>query len=225
MKWIGGVVVLILLVSICRVTVIPDVVPETMVNEQGETVVVEALSITDQYTLDHWDSKMIPTIKERAQDVETFLTDAIADLNGAGESYGNRANETSAWSFCLKGKAKVLGLENEDKPNKLLVLLDVAPYDGVADCKLFFGKVFSSGIKNAIRDGVGFLKLDDFANQVEFADLTTSFNNKVKNDILLQNDPTSFAGKEVEFYGCISLASASVDNFVIIPVELAVLGG
>jgi predicted lipoprotein len=225
LKWTGVAALIVLIACTCRVTVIPDEVPETTVNAEGQTVAVVKLSVAEQYCADNWDTKIVPTIKERAVDMVTFVSDAETDLTAAGIKYGNRANETSAWSFCVKGDVKVLDIENAEKPNKTLLVLDLAPYDGQPDCKLFYGKVFSSNIKNAIRDGVGFLHLDDFENQVEFADLTTAFNTKVKNDILSLYAATDLKGKELTFYGCISLTDATYENMVVIPVELAVVGG
>jgi predicted lipoprotein len=225
LKLLGLLAAIVLVALTCRVTVIPDEVQQTMVNAAGETVVVEKLTRVQQYVVDNWDGKVLPTIKERAVEMKKFVADVTADLNAAGEQYGNRANETSAWSFCVTGDAKVLALENAEKPTKTLLLMDVAPYDGKPDCKLFYGRVFSSNIKNAIRDSVGFLKLDDFENQVEFANLTNAFNDKVKESVLAQQTATDLVGKELSFYGCISLTAATYDNLVVVPVELAVLGG
>ena len=223
---LAGIIALIALVLLtCRVTVIPDEVVQTMVNAAGETVAVEKLSKTQQYCVDNWDTKVVPTIKERAVDMPQFVADVETDLDAAGAKYGNRANETSAWSFCVKGDVKILALENAEKPNKTLLVMDLAPYDGKPDCKLFYGKVFSSNIKNAIRDGVGFLHLDDFENQVEFADLTNAFNDKVKSDVLSLSAAADLVGKEITFYGCISLTDATYDNLVVVPVELQVAGG
>ena len=223
---LAGLLVLILLVALtCRVTVIPDEVQQTYVNEAGDTVAVEKLTYPEQYTLDNWDNKIVPAIQERAVALPQFVADVTADLNQAGETYGNRANETSAWSFCVKGEAKALDIENADKPNKTLLALDLPPYDGTPDCKLFFGKVFSSNIKNAIRDGVGFLHLDDFANQVEFADLTNAFNNRVKADVLSQYAAADMVGKKESLDGCISLTAATYENLVVIPVVLSVAWG
>lgn len=215
---------IVLIAATCRITIVPDEAPVTVLNAAGETVTIEELSVTEQYTVDHWDAKIIPTIQERAVDATEFLSAVTSDLNAAGAAYGNRANETSAWSFCVKGEGMVLDIENADKPNKTNLVLDLKPFDGVANIKLHYGKVFSSNIKNAIRDGVGFLKLDDFTNQVEFADLTTAFNNKVKNEIILAVSADTYAGKEVSFYGCISLQDTKPESLVVIPVELSIVG-
>lgn len=224
LKCLIAAAVVVLLALTCRVTIIPDEVMQTTVNAAGETVNVEKLTFAEQYCADHWDSKIMPAVMERAVELPTFLADVASDLDAAGKSYGNRANETSAWSFCIKGNVKVLEIENAEKPNKLLLTLDVAPFDGKADCKLFYGKVFSSNIKNAIRDGVGFLRLDDFANQVEFANLTTAFDAKVKNEIFTQNDATDLINQELYLYGCISLTAATMENLVIVPVQIKIGG-
>lgn len=224
-KWLAAAAVVVLIACTCRVTIIPDPVVETMIDADGNEVVVEALSVAEQYCLDNWDSKIVPTVKERAVSMSELIADADEDLGAAGAEYGYRANETSAWSFCVSADAKVLELANADSANKVQLVLDLAPYDGQADCMLHFGKVFSSGIKNAIRDGVAFLKLDDFANQVEFADLTTAFNNKVKESIYAAYAPQDLVGCELSFYGCISMTAAGFENYVIIPVEMNVTGG
>ncbi len=221
--WAAAALLVVLIAVTCRVTVIPDEVPQTVVNQAGETVQVAKLTATQQYTIDNWDSKVIPAIHERAVDIPAFLAAVSADLDAAGREYGNRANETSAWSFCVKGEARVLEIENADKPNKTTLSLDTAPYDGKADCRLHYGKVFSSNIKNAVRDGVGFLKLDDFTNQVEFADLTTAFNNKIKDEIILAADAGTYAGKTITLYGCISLQDIKPESLLIVPVQLQIV--
>lgn len=213
----------VLIALTCRVTVIPDEEPRTMVNDKGETVQLAKLSYPQQYAQDNWDSSILPAIQTLAVDAPLLLQSAKEDLDLAGKQHGNRANETSAWSFCIKGEGQVLAIENADKPNRTNLVLDLPPYDGQPDCKLHYGKVFPSNIKNAIRDGVGFLKLDDFANQVEFADLTTAFNNRVKDEIIQARPVEEYQGKTVAFLGCISLQSTQADALVIVPVSLSVV--
>ncbi len=59
---------IVLIAATCRITIVPDEAPITMVNAAGETVTIEKLSFTEQYTVDNWDAKIIPTIQERAVD-------------------------------------------------------------------------------------------------------------------------------------------------------------
>lgn len=224
-KWLALAALVVLICCTCRVTIIPDPVVETVIDADGNEVAVEEISFAEQYCIDHWDQEIVPTVKERAVEMANLIADTTADLDAAGEKYGYRANETSAWGFCVNAQAKVLELANADSANKVQLVLDIAPYDGNPDCKVHFGKVFSTNVKNAIRDGVAFLKLDDFANQVEFADLSTAFNNRVKESIFANYAAEELVGKELEVYGCISMTAPGFDNYVIIPVEMNVTGG
>ena len=216
-------VLIILIVSVCRVTIIPDEVPQTVVNESGEVVVVEKLTVAQQYCEDNWDSKMVPTLEEKAQPVETVIEALKADINAAGEKFGTRANETSAWNFSVKGPAKVIGIETPEKATKTRLLLDVAPYDGEADCKLQVSTVLKT---NAVRDAVGFLRLDDFKDQVEFAELTKSFNAKIQDTVISKiEDVTALEGKEIDFIGAAAVTKLEdPDDMLIIPVKLSVVG-
>lgn len=218
-----AVVLIIVAACVCRVTVIPDEEPQTVVNESGEVVVVEEMSVAEQYCADNWDTKMVPTLEEKAQPVEVIVEAVKADFDSAGEQYGTRANETSAWNYSVKGPAKVVGIESAEKATKTRLLLDVAPYDGEADCKLQVSTILKT---NAIRDSVGFLHLDDFKDQVEFAELTRVFSAKIQDTVISKiEDVNAFDGKEIDFVGAVALTKLEdPDDMLIIPVELSVVG-
>lgn len=222
-KIIIAIVLIVLACLVSRVTVVPDEVPVTIINEAGEEVVVEKLTVAQQYCEDNWLGKMVPTLEEKAQPVEVITEAAASGLDAAGEQYGTRANSTSAWNFSVKGPAKVVGIESADKATKTRLLLDVAPYDGEADCKLQVSSVLKT---NAVRDAVGFLKLDDFKDQVEFAELTKAFNAKIQDTVISQiGDVASLEGKDIDFVGAVAMTKfADPDDMLIIPVKLEVLG-
>ncbi len=205
----------------CRVTIVLDEKPQTEVNAQGETVLITKLTFAEQYTMDNWNSLIISTVRNRAVDLSEFIPAIKDDLASAGEKYGNRDNETSPWSFCLKGKVKVLDIESAEKASKTRLLLDTAPYDGIPDLKLQVSTVLKT---NAIRDSVGFLKLDDFTNQVEFAELTKAFNNRVKSTVLNELDANLLVGQEVTLLGCVSIQKADLEDLLIIPIEIESMG-
>ncbi len=216
-------VLIVLMFSVCRVTVVPDEVPQTVVNESGDVVVVEKLSVAQQYCEDNWDSKMVPTLEEKAQPAETVVEAVKADIDAAGEQYGTRANSTSAWNFSVKGPAKVVGIESPEKATKTRLLLDTAPYDGEADCKLQVSTVLKT---NAVRDAVGFLRLDDFKDQVEFAELTKAFNAKIQSTVMSGiGDVSALEGKEIDFVGAVAMTKLEdPDDMLIIPVKFSVVG-
>ncbi len=212
------VVVLVLIACTCRVTYVPDPVQQTIIDETGAEVVVEELSVAEQYCADNWDSLMVPTIRENAQDISELLPLIREDLASAGEQFAKRENETSAYNFCLQGTVTVLEVEEADRASRTRLVIDIQPYDGVADAKIQVSSVIRT---NALRDAVGFLKLDDFANQVEFADLTKAFNARVQETVISGLDAASLAGQEVTFLGCVAITEfAEPDDFLIVPVEL-----
>ena len=213
-KWAVAAAALALVVAFCRVTVIWDA-PASGADAAN-------LTVAEQYCLDNWDSKMLPTIFEKAADAATILAAAGQDLSAAGQKYGTRENETSAWNFCVKGEATVVNIENAEKASKIRLAVDLAPEDGAADALIQWSSVIKS---NAIRDSVGFLKLDDFSNQVEFAELTKAFNARVQQDLIKKTDATALMGKRVSFTGCVALTKlAQPSDVEIIPVQLAEVG-
>ncbi len=207
-----------LVIATCRVTVIQDKKAQTAISEAGEEVAVVQLSFAEQYAKENWDTKIMPAIREQAVDISIFIEGIRRDLAAEGQAHGYRANETSPWSFSLKGTAKVIDVENPEKVSQTRLLLDAAPYDGEPDIKLQVSTVIKT---NAIRDGVGFLKLDDFTNQVEFAELTKAFNNIIKSNLLMDLDTKSLIGKEIVMLGCVSTQTGALDDLLIVPVELS----
>ena len=220
---VAAVAIVILIACTCRVTYIPDPVQETVVDETGAVVVVEELSVAEQYCQDNWDSLMMPTIQERAQDIGTLLPMIREDIAAAGEQYASRENETSPYSFCVSGTVQVLEIEEPDRATRTRLIVDIAPYDGEPDAKIQVSSVIRT---NALRDAVGFLKLDDFANQVEFADLTTAFNARVQETVLAGLDIAAMEGQEIDFTGCVSLDGyTEADDFLIVPIQLGLKAG
>jgi predicted lipoprotein len=208
---------LALILAICRVTVVYDAPPRLPDEEGG----LADMSVAERYCAENWESKMLPVIEERAIDLPTFMGGVHGDLAALGAQHAARANETSPWSFCLKGRARVLEVEEPDKVTKTRLILDVEPYDGQADIKVQVSSVIKT---NAVRDGVGFLKLDDFANQVEFAELTKAFNARIQTDLITGLDLLSLIGKEIDLLGCVSITGAAGEEILIVPIRLDIVG-
>lgn len=216
---IACLVVLLLIALTCRATYIPDPVQQTIVDEAtGEVTVVEQLSVAQQYCEYNWDSLMLPTIEEQAVDIGELIPLVRADLTSAGAQYAKRENDSSPYSFCVKGTVNVLQLEDPDRASRTKLVVDVQPYDGNADAKIQISSVIRT---NAIRDAVGFLRLDDFANQVEFAELTAAFNDRIKADVIANLTPASLIGTDIDILGCVSLTQYIEPNdCLIVPVQI-----
>jgi predicted lipoprotein len=207
----------------CRVTVVWDKKSATALDANGNEVAVAELSVAEQYCLDNWETKMLPAINEKAIDVATVVEGVKADLTAYGAQNATRENATSAYNFCVEGKVKVLEIENPEKDSKRRLLIDVMPYDGLADAKVQISSVIKT---NALRDAVGFLKLDDFGNQVAFAELTKAFNARVQKDVLATLKPEALVGKEIALTGCVAVSSyTDADSILIVPVSIVEVGG
>lgn len=213
-KWASLLAVLALAAAFCRVTIIWDA-PASAGAEAN-------LTVAERYCLENWDSKMLPAILEKATDAGEILTAAKQDLSAAGLKYGTRENETSAWNFSVKGEAVVVNIENAEKASKIRLAIDLVPADGTPDALIQWSSVIKT---NAIRDSVGFLKLDDFANQVEFAELTKAFNARIQQDLITKTNATALKGKTISFTGCLALTKfAEAKDAEIIPVQLQEVG-
>ena len=212
-------VVVVLIALTCRLIVVPDAKPTGTVDSEGNFIAETVLSVPEAYARDNWESKILPAIDERAIDPAVFAEGMKTDLAALGEQHAVRANETSPWSFCLKGKVKVLEVENADSKTRTRLLADVQPYDGVQDIKIQVSTVIRT---NAIRDAVGFMKLDNFANQVEFAELTKAFNARVQKDVLQNLDAQSLVGEEIELTGCVSVSKHD-EEVLVVPIRIATI--
>jgi len=208
---------LALVLTVCRVTVVHDAPPRSDAEVSG----LADMSVAQRYCAENWESTILPAIEANAIDLPTFMDGVRGDLAALGTQHAKRANETSPWSFCLKGRAKVVEVEDPDRVTRTRLLLDVEPYDGQADAYVQVSSVIRT---NAVRDSVGFLKLDDFANQVEFAELTTAFNARIQADLVKQLDAVSLIGKEIDLLGCVSITGAAGEEILIVPVRLDVVG-
>jgi predicted lipoprotein len=215
--------VLTLLALTCRVTIVWDKKAETTVDASGNEVAAQEVGVAEQYCIDNWETKMLPAINEKAIDIAAVVEGVRADLAAYGAANATRENATSAYNFCVAGKARVLEIENPEKASKMRLAIDVEPFDGIPDAKIQISSVIKT---NALRDAVGFLKLDDFANQVEFAELTKAFNARIQKDVLATLDAGALVGKEIALTGCVAVPSyADADSILIVPVSISEAGG
>jgi len=72
----------------------------------------------------------------------------------------------------------------------------------------------------AIRDAVGFIDFSQFANQIDFADVASALNDRVRADVVKGVKPASLKGRDVTFEGAFQLLDPA--NIVVTPVSLSV---
>lgn len=167
-----------------------------------------------RYVSDIWESEFLPTLEENAIEITDLLSEIETDEDVTIEAYGNRTS-TGPFSFMVRGEAEVLAINRESRVG--LGELDLPPYDGEADVYLAIGPVLRG---NALRDSVGFIKFNDFTNQVEFAQISDALKERIDADVLGEINIDELAGETINFLG--SLTYDDPEEIVIMPVRLEV---
>jgi predicted lipoprotein len=148
------------------------------------------------------------------------ITDLFAGLGkdaaGTQSAYGHNQGSGSPWSFLVSGEATIADVDTTGASTLLVLEQDYAPNAQVA---IQVGPAF---IGTAIRDALGTIKFSEFVNQIDFADVATALNDRVRSEVVAGLDPTTLVGKQVKFTGAFALADPS--SIVITPLKLEVSG-
>ena len=177
----------------------------------GETSFEESLDVSS-----FWDSQAVPEIKENAVDLVQFLTESAGKLDSQAEKYGRYTMGNSGdINFAVHGIGTVDNVNTEKKAGYLEITLE--DYTGSEKIHIQIGSVVK---KTSIRDYLSFLDINDYGDQIEFAQLSKGINNYVLEHVVGAVDLTSLSGKQVEFYGCFTYDKD--DELLITPVVLEV---
>jgi predicted lipoprotein len=166
------------------------------------------------YVAKVWTAKVLPTVEAKAVDARILLDALQADADAAGAKYGRHAGTGSPFSFLVKGSGTVVSVKAGSTGQ---VGVDVAPLDGKADLYLQLGPVF---LGTAVRDAVGFSSFSQFVNQIDYANVATALNDKVRTSVVKGQTPTSLKGADVTFAGAFQLLDPA--NLLVTPVRLQV---
>lgn len=183
----------------------------------------------DSYVEEIWESQLLPTYDEQAQDFGTLLELLRSDPDSAIEQYGHRSG-TGPYAFMVCGEAQVISLDTSSRSG--VITLDLTPPDGTPDASMAIGPLIKVSQRGAVRDAVGFIDYGSFRNQEEFADVATAMGTRITTMIaealglddieaIREMDPAQIEGKTVEFVGAITMEN--LDNVTIVPVRLRVV--
>jgi len=168
-----------------------------------------------------WDSKVVPTVLEKATDLSTVLSAVEANPEAACIKYGHK--ELGApYNFIVKTEGQVV--EVDTKSRNGLIVLKVPAYTGARPIKVQVGPVIRG---TSIRDGIGFIHFSDFLNQIEHADVANELNERMLKVALKGIDPAALQGKTVSVYGVFSMGDDPnqiiiPDQYIITPVKFEV---
>lgn len=157
-----------------------------------------------------WESKILPTVKEKAVDLPALLTAIDADIEVAKQQYG-RTEIGGAMHFIVKCEGRINRV-NASSQNRT-ISLSLPGYKGKSEVVMQAGPVFRG---TSIRDAVGFIQFNQFVNQLQYADVGNKLNDRVSTSVLKGFDPATAEGRHVSFYGAFTLGDRA--RIVITPV-------
>lgn len=182
----------------------------------------------EAYVDEIWESRVLPTYREQAQELSDLLTQLDADEQGTIARFGHRSG-TGPYSFMVRGEGVIASVDTSSRAG--VATVDLNPPDGTADLTLTIGPLIKISQRASVRDAVGFIQYGNFTNQQEFAGVANAMGDRITRhiaealgvesvDAITGIDPASYVGKPVRFIGAFTLEDRN--NIVIVPVELEV---
>lgn len=170
-----------------------------------------------------WESQVVPTIVEKAQDLPTVLTAIESDLTQAGDEYAT-ISQSGALNFVVKGQGTVTSVDTESRNGTAVLQID--GYNGPVSVVLQIGPLVRG---DGVRDGVGFIEFGHFKEQTEFGQVSKELNQRVADDVLSGLDLSTLVGKSVSLDGVFTIRTTNQTNIdlsevVITPIILTVEG-
>lgn len=169
------------------------------------------------YVTRMWDSRILPSMRERAVDLRTLMEAVRSNEKTAGEKYGYRAvAEQNPYNFSVTGRVKILSANVKSRNGRAEA--DVEPFDGQPDITLQLGPIYKG---TALRDCLDFVSFDDFKNQVEFAKLATQLSvyGGEQSVVPLELRKDGGVGRVFELLGATTQNGANT-HFSVVPVLL-----
>ncbi|MBP8718106.1 MAG: DUF2291 family protein [Candidatus Atribacteria bacterium] len=181
-----------------------------------------------------WESKLIPTIKEKAVDLSKLLAEIKPDDNGyiskeslipVTKDYG-LITAGEAHVYAVKGQGKVVEVNTKTSLGKLELLPE--GYSGPIKVIFYIGPRIPSD-ESSIRDVVGFINFGDFREQTEYGKVNLEINQRTLRRINLSigQDPNNLEGKTISFYGAFTirtfnLTKIDMQQINIVPIEIEI---
>ena len=158
-----------------------------------------------------WSTQVLPTIEAKAVDAETLLPAIKQDKDAAAEQYGVPAAATGGSpTFIVKGSGTVTDVDTKNPNGPITVSV------AGQEVQVVTGPVI---VGTALRDAAG-IKFSDFTNQIDYQNVGTQLNNRVKADVLPAVQGQDLTGKTLTFEGAFTLLSPT--SISVIPTKLAV---
>lgn len=159
----------------------------------GEVSFAETLDVSS-----FWDSQAVPEVEETAVELKQLLVESAGDIDSRADEYGRKTDgAVSSTNFAVHGTGIVKEINTEKKAGFIVIELD--DYDGDEEIRLQIGSVIK---KTSIRDYLSFINVNNYSDQIQYAELSKAINTYVCENVIAPVDIASSEGKGIEFYGC-----------------------
>ena len=174
------------------------IVPLGQAEQQGNSTspAFEPITFVEKF----WNEQLIPGAS-KAVEASQLIAEIKQDRKAARDTYGRSLGLSDTYFYFLSGTGRVVsverntvGLSIEDGTTQVQILLETG---------ILFG--------NAVRDGTGFLDVDDFQNSQDFNAISTEINRRIETDILPKLRETATFGSTIRFVGCAQITDEDTD--------------
>jgi predicted lipoprotein len=214
-KWIRIVMAVAVVLIGIFFTIKPPFVVRPLPGREGATSGAAAQpteSAAAKFVNGIWD-KLGPVFDEKAQDIAKILPEIRADPSAAGEKYGWR-EATNPYNYMAKGTGKVAEINTESAAGTAMIEIP-----GLSEkVALQIGPVVRG---TALRDATGLVSFNQFANQLDYADVSKEMNSRALKAAFAGVPAASLAGKTVTFYGAFTFDPHSKSPVLITPVKIS----
>lgn len=141
---------------------------------------------------------IVAEVKDNAVDLATFLNDSGEDLTALAGRYGRYTMKNSGnLNYAVSGRGTVVSVNTASKAGTLTIRLD--GYAGPVEVQMQIGEVFK---EMTIRDYISFININDYSDQIQYAQLSKSINSYVFENVVQPADVETLEGKTIRFWGC-----------------------
>jgi predicted lipoprotein len=200
--WLGAAALLLILLAIKPPFVIKPLTPSGSGSQSKGAQFAEKV----------WESKVLPAVQEKAQDIAKILPEIRANPASAGEKYGKRES-TNPYNYLVKGTGKVIEVHTESQAGTLVLEIP-----GLEDkVALQIGPVVRG---TALRDATGAAPFDQFSNQLDYADVSKEMNSRAVKAAFAGIDPAKLSGQTISFSGAFTFDPRTKGPVLVTPVKV-----
>jgi predicted lipoprotein len=162
--------------------------------------------------VDYFWKNQLDKILSTAIELKTFDSLLNNDSEGLIQKYGHAVGITSNYCFLVKGKSII----NRANTEKLYI-----DFTGNKNYSLLIKYIFS----NTARDALGYFKVDDFENTMDFNAISSELNSRIINEVIPEKNDTINAGSSISFFGAIEINSNDLikEELDIVPLKMNII--